>query len=329
MFSIQVIKPGLLTTVQDGGRWGWQHFGVSPAGPMDRLSHRLANRLVGNPDEAATLEVTVIGPTLQFEAPAVVSVAGATFQLSVGGRPLMSTCAFAVEASARLSFGERRRGTRAYVAIAGGIDTEPVLGSRSTHLPSRLGGIQGRPLRAGDVLGFSTAAWRPAPGPRHRGQPVVQLPDGGARLRVLLGPQEDFFTARSLERLQTARYVIDPQSNRMGYRLTGEPLHHVGAADILSEPVCMGSVQVPASGQPLLLMADCPTTGGYPRIATVITADLPLAGQLAPGDWVEFVACDYDQAGAALEALERDLAFQAGPLRGTRPTYAGRVPRRG
>jgi len=294
MADVIVHKPGMLSTVQDLGRWGYQSVGVPVAGPMDEYSHRLANRLVGNPDHAATLEVTVIGPDLAFDGEVTFAVAGAEFPLELDGVPVAGNVRCRAASGSRLRFGVRSRGARAYLAVAGGLDLPPVMGSRSESVISGVGPLGGRALAAGDRLPVGGAA----AGVAETGRPLA-LPDGGARLRILWGPQADRFTPEARATVVRARYTVSPQSNRMGYRLTGDRLSLHGEADILSEATPMGSVQVPGSGEPILLMADRQTAGGYAKIATVIGADLPLAGQLEPGDWIEFTACDLDAARAA------------------------------
>ena len=304
--SIRIVKSGMLTTVQDEGRWGFQNLGVSVAGPMDRASHRLANLLVGNRRSAATLEVTLIGPEIEFENGSVFAVTGAEFHVTLDGLEVLMNVATRARQGSTLRLSGRRRGARAYVAVRGGFESPSVLGSRSTHLASRMGGLGGRALVAGDripVGEVDTVAEVPSRGRR----PAVVLPVGGARLRVMLGPQDERFSEAALASLRTARYEITPQSNRMGYRLAGPRLDHRAGADVLSDGTPIGSVQVPPSGEPILLMADCQTSGGYPKIATVITADLALAGQLAPADWIEFAVCDHPTAIAALIAQERAL----------------------
>ena len=305
--SIRIIRPGMLTTVQDEGRRGFQRVGVSVAGPMDWVSHRLANLLVSNRRSAATLEVTLIGPEIKFEDESVFAVTGAEFHLVLDGIEVPTYVARRARRGATLRFGDRRRGARAYVAVAGGFDVPPVLGSRSTHLVSRVGGVGGRALVAGDRIPVGTTDKVASVAGRSR-PPVIGLPGRGARLRVMLGPEDDRFSEAALATLQTARYEITPQSNRMGYRLTGPRLSHREGAELLSDATPIGSVQVPASGEPILLMADCQTTGGYPKIATVITADLPVAGQLAPADWIEFEVCDRQAAVAAVIAQEQALS---------------------
>jgi antagonist of KipI len=320
MPALTVVRPGMLTTVQDLGRWGQQDSGVPVAGPMDAFSHCRANRLAGNGDECATLEITLMGPELEADGPVVCATSGARFDVMVNGIAVAAGAAFAVPAGARLRFGSRRDGARAYLAVQGGFDVAPVFGSRATSVISRMGPFGGRPLKAGDRLpvGAAVGPTGAAVGRTFRfaetgadalavGEPLA-LPVGGARLRVLLGPHDWMFSAAAIDALFGSRYLVTPQSNRMGYRLEGAALTHVDRADILSDATPMGSLQVPASGQPILLMADRQTTGGYPKIATVISADLPLAGQLAPGDWIEFVPCSRDEAIAALRALDARLA---------------------
>ena len=309
---MHVAKPGLLTTVQDLGRWGFQALGVSVAGPMDPVSHRIANAMAGNAADAAALEATLVGPELVFDDERLVAVAGAEFEISIDHQPVVATGSFVVPAGATLRFGRRLRGTRAYIAIAGGIDTPPVLGSRATHLPSAMGGLGGRALAAGDRLSCGAARTRPMAAV-NPSSVAAAVPDGRATLRVLPGPQSDCFAAGALDALQSAPYRIAPSSNRMGFRLGGPPLAHTRGADVISDATPLGVVQVPASGQPILLMADRQTSGGYPKIATVITADIGLAGQLGPGDTIAFTVCSPGEAMAALIGQEQHLmAVEAG-----------------
>jgi antagonist of KipI len=310
--GVVVVKPGMLTTIQDVGRWGFQARGVPVAGPMDPVSHRLANALVRNPPHVAGLEITLLGPELEFDDERVVAATGAQFDLLLDGRSMPSNAPFIVSAGARLRFGARRVGARAYLAISGGIAVPPTLGSRATHLISAMGGMQGRALIAGDVLplGESTDVYGAVSLPQSS---VVPLPDGHARVRVLPGPQAEYFSPDALDVLQSGPYTIAQNSDRMGFRLEGPPLTHVRGADIISDATPLGVLQVPASGEPILLMADRQTAGGYPKIATVIAADIALAGQLGPGDTISFAVCTMREAVAALIAQERTLmAVEAG-----------------
>lgn len=304
--TLTVLRPGLLTTVQDLGRWGHQAVGVPVAGAMDTYSLRLANGLVGNPETAAALEVTLLGPVLRADAPVVVAVAGAIFDLEVDGRPVPHGAPLALAAGSVLRFLDRRAGARAYLAVAGGLETPLVLGSRATHLVSRMGGVDGRALVAGDVVPVGTAPTRPATRPTRSPLPLAAAP-GARRLRVLLGPQDEWFTKSSVDALLGGTFSVSPNSDRMGFRLDGPALTTKRPGELVSEPVVFGAIQVPSGGAPILLMADRQTAGGYPKIATVVTADLPLAGQLAPGDTVRFAACTRAEARSALIARERDL----------------------
>jgi antagonist of KipI len=310
MTWVHVTKPGWLTTVQDSGRWGFQALGVPVGGAMDPYSHRLANAIAGNPADAATLEVTLVGPELVFEDERLVAIAGAEFEMALNGHSAPSAGAFVVSAGATLRFGRRLRGTRAYLAVAGGIATPRALGSRATHLPSGMGGVDGRALKAGDRLPLGPAASHPATeslAKTRTGRTVRDLPDGQATLRVLPGPQTERFAIGAFDTLQSAPYRVTANSNRMGFRLAGPPLAHAHGADVISDATPLGVLQVPASRQPILLMADRQTAGGYPKLATVITADIGLAGQLAPGDAITFAACSPREAMAALIAQERSL----------------------
>jgi KipI family sensor histidine kinase inhibitor len=308
--AIGVVKPGLFTTIQDEGRRGFQAHGVPVAGPMDPFSHRLGNALVGNSRDAATLEMTLGGPELEFEDERLVAVTGASFAVLVDEQRRSTGTPFVVPRGARLRFGERMTGARAYLAVEGGIDVPPVLGSRATHVASAMGGINGRALTAGDRLPLGHK--RSVSSRRHRTASVRSALTTPARLRVLQGPDTRSFAADAFTALQASVYTVGADSDRMGFRLNGAVLPHSKYGDILSEATPPGALQVPASGQPMLLMADRQTTGGYPVLATVITADLPAAAQLAPGDAVTFAACTLREALAALIAQERALLAAAG-----------------
>lgn len=304
--SLIVVRPGLLTTVQDLGRWGRQALGVPVAGAMDTRSLRQANLLVGNGEDAAALEITLLGPTLRATARVTMAVAGADLELRVEGRRVPVGRVFEIPEGGELHIGSGipGAGARAYLAVAGGFDTPVVLGSRSTHLVSRMGGLGGRALLAGDVLAIGDAR---RDTPRFDVAVPPAAPPAGGRLRVLLGPQDDWFAAATLETFLSAPFVVSARSDRMGFRLEGPTIVASRTTELVSEPVAFGAIQVPSGGAPILLMADRQTAGGYPKIATVIAADLPLAGQLAPGAPVRFVACARAEARAALIAREREI----------------------
>lgn len=309
--ALTVLRPGMLTTVQDLGRWGWQGSGVPVAGPMDSYSHRLANRLVGNQENAAALEITLIGPELEADEDALCVAAGARFDVTVGARPVDPCHPFVVAAGERVRFTTRHSGARASLAVRGGFDLPAIFGGRAMSVTARMGPFGGRPLQPGDVLPVGNASGGEAL--RSRAPRPLTMPEGGARLRVLRGPHDALFAAEAMAKLTTSRFVVTPESNRMGYRLQGPSLLLATAGDMLSDATPIGSLQVPASGQPILLMADRQTTGGYPKIATVITADLPIAGQLAPGDWIEFAECTRLEA---IDALRMQQAALSGAIDG-------------
>ena len=267
MTRVEVVRPGLLLTVQDRGRPGLAHLGVPPSGAADPRAYELGNRLVGNPPGAAVLEATLDGPVLRFDRPTTVALTGAT--------------AIDVRTVEVLEVGRCVGGARTYICIRGGIEVEPVLGSRSTDL---LTGLGPAPLRAGDVLPVGpdparTAGLGTVPGPAVPDTPVV---------RVVLGPRDDWFTPAALEMLCSEAWRVSSSSNRVGIRLEGPRLERARHDELLSEGLVTGALQVPASGEPILLMNDHPTTGGYPVIATVRSDDLWLAGQLAPRQYVRF-----------------------------------------
>lgn len=307
---IDVLAPGLFTTVQDLGRWGYQASGVSVSGAMDPFAHRLANALVGNARHLATLEATLAGPTVTFTDARSFAVVGGEFDLWLDDQPVRMRTRLHASPGAVLRIGERRAGARAYLAIEGGVDAPMVLGSRATHVSTAMGGWQGRALRRGDrlPLGHVHQATHFA---HHASLAAFEDISGSAGVRVvrcLPGPQVDRFSTDALATLTGEPYVVDSASNRMGYRLLGPALTHTAGADIISDATPVGTLQVPGSGQPVLLMADRQTTGGYAKIATVITADLGVAAQAAPGDRLRFTCCTRDEAIDALHVREAWLA---------------------
>lgn len=288
----EVLRPGLLTTVQDLGRWaGLGHLGVPPAGTLDEFATRLANRLVGNPAGAAVLECTLRGPALRFSRPTPVAVVGAAMPVTVDGRPVPSATTAEVPAGGVLDIGQTAVGLRCWLAVAGGFDLPPVFGSRSVDT---LTGIGGRPLRAGDVLPVGQPAGPPWTGPVPTWPPPAG--DGPVTVRVVAGPHSGWFA----ERLDGGDYTITPRSDRTGLRLAGPPLPRLaGRGELGSHGLVAGAVQVPADGRPVVLLAGRQTTGGYPVPAVVCAADLPLLAQARPGGAVRFVTVDVATARAA------------------------------
>jgi antagonist of KipI len=312
--QIQVVKPGWFSTVQDLGRYGYQQYGVPVAGAMDLFSTTVANRLVGNPDDAAVLELTLKGPELEFNGDTHIAITGADLSPTIGGTSTPLWKCTKVYRGSRVCFGTARSGARSYLAIAGGIDVPLVLGSRSTHCSSETGGFKGRPLRQGDVLHIGQLT-QSAEGLMGKRLPDRLVPHYGktATLRIIPGPQQHLFSAAAFATLTGSSYIVTPESNRMGYRLAGPRIVRKAPGHFISDCTTMGALQIPADGQPILLMADRQTTGGYPKIGTVITADLPLAAQLAPGNTVTLALTTIAKAQAALrkQRASLDAAFPA------------------
>ena len=294
---LRVESPGLLSTVQDEGRWGHQRDGMVVAGAMDPFAAAAANLLVGSPRGAAVIEITLLGPALRALADVRLVLCGGDLSPSIDGLPAPVWKTFTLREGQALTFGRRRSGARAYLAVAGGFQVPTVLGSRATFLRARLGGFEGRALKAGDVL----EGVRQTPLPAERGLRLADIPDYAqpAVLRVLPGPHLSAFTVEGLNTSLSSSYAVSPQSDRQGYRLSGPAIARTGAADLLSEAMPWGGIQVPPDGSPILLMADRQTTGGYPLVGVVISADLPRAGQLAPGDSVRFESVTLVQAHEA------------------------------
>ncbi len=281
---IDVEKPGLLTTVQDRGRRGHRRQGVSAAGALDWPALATANRVLGNSENAAGLECTVAGPRLRFRASIAFAIAGADLGAVLerddrGPWPVPAGAHVLARAGNILAFGGRRSGCRAYIAFAGGLEVASVLGSRATDLAGGFGGVDGRALRAGDLLAVG-----PAPAGFGAAEQLGATPAARVCARVILGPQADDFDAATLERFLSEEWRVGAASDRAGLRLEGETLSHRGPAEIVSDGMLPGCIQIPPDGRPILMLADAPTTGGYPKLASVVSADLPCLAQLFPGE---------------------------------------------
>lgn len=302
---LEVTHPGLGNGIQDAGRFGYRHMGITVSGCLDRILARCANALAGNATDAACIEVRVMGPALRVTQGAVrVAVVGnmAPKVRRADGRQEDAPAwrSLALEPGDVLETGTVRGGV-AYIAVSGGFATPVQLGSRSTYQRALIGGIDGRLLAKGDSLPCGVPA-DPRQGERH----ATPWCYDESPIRVILGPQQEHFTAEALQEFLNSAYTVTPQMDRMGMRLDGPPLQHVTpeAADIVSDGVTPGVIQVPGNGQPIILLADCQTVGGYPKIATVISADLPRLAQRKPGDALRFRAVDAAEAKAALLELE-------------------------
>ena len=305
MPTLHVEKPGLLTTVQDLGRPNAIGAGVQAGGAMDRFAHSAANLLVGNDPAAAALECTVRGPVLVANQPCAVAITGADFDAHVNGAPAPAWTTLSLGPGDRLTFAGRREGARIYIAVAGGFEAERWLGSLSTNLMAGRGGVHGRPLRAGDTLTVAHETSRPAV----IGRRVAEELRPAYRdhtLHAIAGPHLKRLEPESRSALFQATYRLSRESDRMGYRLDGPRLAVTGE-ELLSFGLVAGAIQVPHAGQPILLMADFQTAGGYPVVATVVTASLPIAAQLLPGDELRLVSVSTERAQKMRTALAAAL----------------------
>jgi antagonist of KipI len=298
MSIIQVQSPGLLTTVQDLGREGFGPLGVSASGAADAISLRLGNRLAGNPEGAASLEMTLLGGTFVFPKGATIALTGSDFGATLDGAPLELWKTMEVRPGQTLRVGSTRSGARCYVCVHGGIVVKPFLGSASTHLLSGLGGHHGRALRKGDVLtiGSPTASIEK----RAVAPQALETLSPRKMLRVTPGPQSELFPSAAQKLFYQTTYRVAEDSNRMGLRLEGPHLGHRPSGEMVTEGVSIGAVQVTAAGLPIILFVEQQTTGGYAKIANVISADLHSLGQLRPRDEIRFEQVDWEAARALL-----------------------------
>jgi len=302
--TIGVLKPGLSTTVQDLGRYGYAHLGISPCGAADALSLRITNLLVGNEEDAPALEMTLLGATLEFELATIVAISGSSCDCKVGQYRIPVNTTVQVPAGAVLQCGSMADGARAYLAVRGGVDVPLVMGSASTDLRGGFGGIEGRRLRAGDAIrvGKGTRS-----SPKHlRAGAIDRLPRSGP-IRVTRGAQREWFSDDEYAKFLATSFTVSEQSDRAGLRLKGGPIQPLDQKQLLTDGIPLGAVQVPQDGQPIILFVDQQTTGGYPKIASVIAADMHRVGQLRPRDEVRFAEVSVAEAIEALRAQERWL----------------------
>ena len=294
MSSIDVINPGILTTIQDSGRYGHQELGIPVSGVMDDYNYRLANILVGNDLDEAVLEMTYFGPMLKFNEDLAIAITGSNMSPKINGKSVPMFETINVKAGDTLQFGKAKDGIRGYIAFGGSIDVPLVNGSKSTHIKTKMGGIDGRALRAKDGLKIKKSQEKTM-----RRIPEKYLPKFSRFniLRVVLGPQDDYFTEKGIHDLfVSGGYGVTKDFDRMGIRLQGSPIEHKETADIISDGTNFGSIQVPANGQPIILAADRQTTGGYTKIGSVITADLYKLAQMSYLDKVLFQKVSIEEA---------------------------------
>lgn len=296
MSSFTVISPGMLTTIQDGGRFSHQHSGMCVSGVMDAYAHRTANILCGNSDQnEAVIEVSMIGPTLKFNSDAFISITGANISPMIDERIVKMWSSFPIYEGNHLSFGKIKSGVRSYIGIYGGIDVPKVLSSKSTYTMAGIGGYNGRALQTGDEINLNTNTITNA---RFRELPLKYVPQykNEKEINVVLGPQDNAFTSNGLYNFLSQQYTVTPKFNRMGYRLDGPKIEHSEKADIISDGIVMGAIQVTGEGLPIILMSDRQTAGGYTKIACVIQRDLSEIAQANINNKLKFYAISVEQA---------------------------------
>ncbi|MBP8983665.1 MAG: biotin-dependent carboxyltransferase [Coprothermobacter sp.] len=311
----EVVSPGFLTTVQDSGRFGYRSIGMPVTGALDQYSYKVANLLVGNDENAACLEITLLGPTLKVHGSAVIALTGALFQATLNEQLLPQWQAVEVKENDIITISGAKVGARGYLAVAGGFDVPMVIGSRSTYIRGKIGGFQGRPLQSGDKLEIGSPSKEPL---QYVGKliPMEYVPtyvidadNDIITLRVIMGPQDDYFSKKGVQNFLNSTYIITADSDRMGYRLEGERIEHISKnhVQIISDGIPLGAVQIPGDGMPIIMLADGQTSGGYPKVATVCSADLPLLAQGKPGDKVQFMAISMEEAVYLLKEQEDRL----------------------
>ncbi len=324
MIVARVLDGGLFTTVQDLGRVGCMRYGVPPSGAMDRAACLAANALAGNAPDAAVLELTLVGPRLEFTAPATIALAGANLGAHLDDEPFGCWRAATVRAGQTLWFAGPEDGARACLAVHGGIDVPIVLGSRSTYTRARLGGLDGRPLAAGDRLEIAGDVPRILADARQLDPAECPVYGHAHDIRVIPGPQDDRFTPAGMATFLSSTYTVGAGADRMGYRLAGPRIELADGADIVSDGSPAGGVQVTGDGQPIVLMADRGTAGGYVKIATVITVDIGRLAQAVPGDTVRFRAVTIAEARTALREHAAWLERIGSTVTGTAGATAAR-----
>ncbi len=305
--NMTVISPGPLSTVQDGGRFGYMDTGFSPNGAMDLYSMKIANLLTGNAPSDGVIEMTLMGMTVTFDTTSVIALTGADMCPKLNGSQIPMYTAVEVNGGDTLEMGVAKSGMRSYLAVAGGFDIPLVMGSMSTNLKCGIGGFEGRKLRVGDVLPLRHSIPLSLIG--RRSTPAKNSYGDSIALRVIFGPQEDYFTQKGIDTFLSSEYTVSDKSDRMGIRLEGSVIENKNGVDIISDGIATGSVQIPASGTPIIMMSDRQTTGGYAKIATVISSDLKKIAQARAGTKVHFEAVTEKAALSLKRKEERELKF--------------------
>ncbi|WP_085829116.1 biotin-dependent carboxyltransferase family protein [Clostridium massiliodielmoense] len=321
--GIKIKSPGLLTTIQDGGRYGFRKYGVIVSGAMDEMAFRISNLLVGNNEFDAALEITLIGPKIQIDKDTVISICGGDIEPKVNGIKIPMWRPIFIKKGSTLSFGQCKLGARCYVAFGGSFNVEEVMKSKSTYIRAEIGGYKGRKLNRNDELmlnepsymglkiiknlsiqansnGFSYPKW-------YVSNTIIPKYNVNSIIRVIKGTEFDYFDESSKQSLFKENFIVTPESDRMGYRLKGKELKLKSQLEMLSEAVTLGTIQVPADGNPILLLADRQTTGGYPKIAEAISVDIPILAQLKPGDTIKFKEISLEEAQKLYIKREKDI----------------------
>ena len=293
--GIIIDNPGILTTIQDEGRLGYTRFGVTPSGPMDAESFQIANLLVGNSCGESALEATVLGPTFRVTEDAVMAIAGADMTPTLNGVSIPMHRAISVPAGSEVKLQAAKDGSRTYIAFYGGFDVPLIMGSRATNLQNHIGGLCGRQLAKGDEIPLRPVLGA-VPNLSHRSVTHSVRRKRENIVRVILGPQEDCFTSEGLSTFLKTPYTVSKEFNRMGCRLEGQAIQHKTDGNIISDGIVNGAIQVPTTGQPIIMLAERQSTGGYTKIATVISVDLPIIGQCCVGDTIRFQAVSVEEA---------------------------------
>ena len=289
--SLIVLKPGLQSTIQDLGRYNYSHFGISASGAADPLSLKIGNLIVGNKESASAIEMTIIGGEFQFDSECYIAISGSEFEASLDNNYITNQKAIDVKKGQILSFGQAKTGARAYLCIQGGIDVDNYLSSKSTHILSGIGGYLGQPISKGDVLSFGIN--------KNSIKPIIfrQLLDmNTSKIRIISGLQSNFFDDKAWSSFISNPFTVSNSSNRMGIRLDGNKILSNIESEIITEGVPLGAIQVPGSGDPIISFVEHQTTGGYPKIANVIIADIHKVGQLKPGDKFQFNLVSKEEA---------------------------------
>ncbi len=304
MGKIKFISAGMLTTIQDLGRYKYQRFGMPVAGAMDTYALQLANWLVGNKREEAGFEITFLGPKIEFFFDTTISLTGATIRATINNKPIFMDVSHRVKAGDILEIGAVIKGMRSYLAIAGSIDVDEVMGSKSTYLRAKIGGYHGRKIENGDEIAIKNSSTHE---PRQLPTELLPIYRKHQVIRIIPGTEISNFDLTGLSTFLTSEYEVSNKNDRMGYRISGPPIQHKNGADIISSGITHGSIQVPGHGEPIIMMSDHQTVGGYTKIATVITVDLPLLAQMKTGDKISFKETTLEYAQNLLKKQNQNI----------------------